>query len=75
MAQNFWIAIFAWSTCFLVTLAVSLATRAKPEKELRGLVYGLTELPNDDQEPWHRRPLVLALIVSIALIALNVIFW
>ena len=21
MAQNFWIAIFAWTTCFLVTIA------------------------------------------------------
>src|SRR5436305_2785604 len=26
MAQNFWIAITAWTTCFLVTIAVSLVT-------------------------------------------------
>ena len=26
MAQNFWIAIFAWTTCFLVTILVSLLT-------------------------------------------------
>jgi solute:Na+ symporter, SSS family len=26
MAQNFWIAILAWSACFVVTIAVSLAT-------------------------------------------------
>ena len=26
MAQNFWIAIFAWSTCFLVTIVVSPST-------------------------------------------------
>ena len=31
MAQNFWIAIFAWSTCFIVTIAVSLLTAPKPE--------------------------------------------
>ena len=30
MAQNFWMAIFAWSTCFVVTLLVSLATRRAP---------------------------------------------
>src|SRR6478735_1796470 len=30
MAQNFWIAIFAWSTCFVVTILVSLATRPRP---------------------------------------------
>src|SRR5207248_538955 len=27
MAQNFWIAIFAWLACFLVTLAVSMLTK------------------------------------------------
>src|SRR5580698_8018495 len=47
MAQNFWMAIFAWSVCFAITIAVSLATAAKPEAELHGLVYGLTEIPHD----------------------------
>jgi len=47
MAQNFWMAIFAWSMCFLVTLAVSSATQPKAREELRGLVYGVTELPTD----------------------------
>ncbi len=28
MAQNFWIAIMAWTTCFVVTILVSLVTRA-----------------------------------------------
>ena len=47
MAQNFWIAIFAWTTCFLVTIVVSLITTAPPESQLRGLVYGFTDLPRD----------------------------
>src|ERR1700746_109197 len=59
MAQNFWIAIFAWSTCFLVTMLVSLATKPRPEAELKGLVYGLTEMPVDQGERWYRRPLPL----------------
>jgi SSS family solute:Na+ symporter len=75
MAQNFWMAIFAWSTCFVVTIAVSLMTAAKPEAELRGLVYGLTDVPSDVGEPWYRRPLVLASIVGVVLVILNVIFW
>jgi solute:Na+ symporter, SSS family len=75
MAQNFWIAIFAWSACFLVTIAVSLATSPKPEPELRDLVYGLTELPHDADEPWYRRPGPLAIVVLVALVILNVIFW
>ena len=32
MAQNFWIAIFAWLACFLVTLAVSAVTRPRPAR-------------------------------------------
>ena len=43
MAQNFWIAIFAWSTCFVISILVSLITSApKPVEQLKGLVYGLT---------------------------------
>jgi SSS family solute:Na+ symporter len=75
MAQNFWMAIFAWSVCFVVTILVSLMTPAKPEAELRGLVYGLTDKPSDVGEPWYRRPLVLAAIVGGVLVILNVIFW
>ena len=48
MAQNFWIAIFAWSTCLLVTLLVSLMSAPKPEAELHNLVYGLTDIPHED---------------------------
>jgi SSS family solute:Na+ symporter len=47
MAQNFWIAIYAWSVCFVVTILVSLVTAPKKDEELRGLVYGLTEIPTD----------------------------
>jgi len=75
MAQNFWMAIFAWSACFLVTIAVSMATTPKPEHELRGLVYGVTEIPGDGDEPWYQRPSRLALVVCVALIVLNVVFW
>ncbi len=73
MAQNFWIAIFAWSACFLTTILVSLVTRPRAEAELRGLVYGLTELPTDEGVSWYRRPGVLALIVAAVLVVLN--FW
>src|SRR5258708_6917571 len=56
MAQNFWISIVAWTVCFIGTIAVSLATRARDESELRGLVYGLSEIPSDSHAPWYRRP-------------------
>jgi len=75
MAQNLWMAIFAWATCFVVTLLVSLSTRPRPVDELRGLVYSLTPRVADSQEPWHRRPAILALIVGTFVVVLNLIYW
>jgi SSS family solute:Na+ symporter len=75
MAQNFWIAIFAWTTCLLVTIAISLVTKPKPEKELHNLVYGITDKPSDEPVAWHERPGILAMIVGAVLICLNLIFW
>jgi solute:Na+ symporter, SSS family len=75
MAQNFWIAILAWSTCLAVTLLVSLLSRPKPSGELRNLVYGLTDVPHDPNLPWYKRPAILAAVVIVLLVALNLIFW
>jgi SSS family solute:Na+ symporter len=73
MAQNFWIAIFAWTTCFLVTILVSLASRPRPEGELEGLVYGLTKIKHDEGVSWYLRPAPIAIAVGIVLLILN--FW
>ena len=75
MAQNLWMSIMAWSVCFVLTIAVSLATRPKPESELRGLVWGLGEFPSDVGEPWYRRPVPLAIGVAVAATILNLQFW
>ena len=45
------------------------------EEELRGLVYSLTPRVIDADEPWYKRPGVLACIVGAFVIILNVIFW
>jgi SSS family solute:Na+ symporter len=74
MAQNFWIAIFAWLTCFLVTIAVSLMTKPRPEKELEGLVYGLTRLAHDEGVAWYKRPVPIAIAVGVLALILNVWF-
>jgi SSS family solute:Na+ symporter len=75
MAQNFWIAIFAWTTCFLVTILVSMMTKPKQDEELRDLVWGLTKMPQEEGVSWYRRPGPLAVIVAVICIALNFIFW
>ncbi|RSM49479.1 Na+/galactose cotransporter [Amycolatopsis balhimycina DSM 5908] len=64
----------------VVSVAVSLATRPKPDDELVGLVYSLTPKEtrrHDDtgeNAGWYRRPGLLAGIVLILTIALNAIF-
>src|SRR6266516_4285645 len=75
LAQTFWTAIVAWVTCFLVTILVSLVTRPRPEAELGGLVYGLTERPRDTVAHWYERPAVLAAGVLGLTVLLNVVFF
>ena len=74
MAQNFWTAIFAWSVCFLVTVAVSLATRPHDEASLVGLVRSLTPRPHDPDARWWTRPSVVGGAVLAGAVVLNLIY-
>jgi len=74
MAQNFWIAIIAWTTCFVVTFLVSLASSPRPDREMEGLVYGLTKVPHDATAKWYQRPATVAVVVAVLVILLNIWF-
>jgi SSS family solute:Na+ symporter len=77
LAQTFWTAIAAFTTCAVITFVVSLLTRPRPEDELRGLVYSLTPRAGstDAQLTWYTRPAVLAAFVLGATVILNIVFW
>jgi SSS family solute:Na+ symporter len=76
MAQNFWTAIVAWTSCFVATIVISLATRGhKTDDELRGLVYSLTPRITDAELVWYKRPVALGVAVLALTLVLNVIFW
>lgn len=75
LAQTFWTAIAAFTTCLVVSFAVSLVTRPRAEEELRGLVYSLTARPVDEVRSWTERPAVLAAVVLALTLALNVAFF
>ena len=76
MAQNFWLASFAFAACFLLTLLISLATkRTKTDAELKGLVYSMTPRVTAGDQPFFLRPGVLGSILLIGCVILNIIFW
>jgi SSS family solute:Na+ symporter len=75
MAENMYRALWSCLVCAVVTVAVSLLTKPKPESELKGLVYGITELPSESYVSTRHRPWVWAVVVGVIFVALNIIFW
>ena len=74
LAQTFWTAIFAFTTCVVVSVIVSLATKPRPDADLKGLVYALTPKPSDADLAWYQRPVVFGGAVLGATVLLNLIF-
>jgi SSS family solute:Na+ symporter len=76
MAQNFWTAVWAWSACFVATIVISLVTRQlKTQDDLRGLVYSLTPKEKNPELAWYQQPATLGVVVMVAVVVLNIIFW
>jgi solute:Na+ symporter, SSS family len=74
-SHAFNIAWIAFVVCFIVTVVVSLFTKPKEESLLVGLVYSLTPKQKDHAKIWYKNPLVLGVIVLIATLILNIIFY
>lgn len=75
MARNFWGAIWAWTTCFIVTIGVSLVTRPRTAEDMKGLVWSMTPQVRESGLAWYLRPGTLAIIVGAAALLINVYFW
>ncbi len=76
MAQNFWTAIFAFSTSAILTVILSLFTkRKKSDEDLRGLVYSLTPRTIKTEDAWYRRSSTLAIMVLSIGVILTILFW
>jgi len=75
MGQAFIVAAFSWIANFFSTIVVSLCTKPKPDEELRGLVYSLTEKVYAHETKWYLRAGPLGLILLAITIALNIIFF
>jgi len=75
MAENMYRALWSCLTCAIVTVVISLLTKPKPESELKGLVYGATEIPSETYVSTLHRPWFWAVVVGICFVVVNVIFW
>ena len=77
MAQNFWLASFAFTACLIFTIVISLATKqTKTDQQLTGLVYSLTpKIKVDEKEPWIIRPAVAGVLLLGICVVINILFW
>lgn len=75
MAENLYRALWSWIICMLVTVVVSLFTQPKTQSELKGLVYGYTEIPSDRGLPFYKRPIFWGAGVAVVFCVLQYIFW
>ena len=75
MAENMYRALWSWVVCVSVTVVVSLLTEPKPDSELVGLVYGVTEIPHEGDMALWQRPIFWAVIVAVVFVILNILVW
>ncbi len=76
MSHNLWRAWWAWLSCFLATVLISLFTKPKDEKEIEGLVVGLSKVKDaDNNRNLLKSPWLWGSISFLILLALNIIFF
>ena len=76
MAQNFWTAIYAFTTALVVTVILTFVTKQKKsDEELTGLVYALTPRTKVESKSFYDSPVFLALVVGAIALVLSLLFW
>ncbi|HLX86434.1 MAG TPA: sodium:solute symporter family protein [Terriglobales bacterium] len=75
LAQDMFQALWSFLVCVTVTFVISKLTKPVPDEQLKGLVYGLTEVPSIGDVPLYQRPLFWAGVVTVVFFVLNIIFW
>ena len=75
MTSNFWRAIWSWSTSAVVTVVVSLCTKAQNKEQLHGLIYELSAFKRPITPPVIRKPSTWALISLLVFFIINYLLW
>jgi solute:Na+ symporter, SSS family len=75
LAQAMYQALWSCVTCVVVTVIVSLVTKPRPDEELRGLVYSLTDVPQEQHTSLLQRPAFWGAVALAIFVVLQIIFW
>src|SRR5438552_9422510 len=75
LAQAMYQALWSCLWCGAGTGLVTLVTKPKPDEELKGLVYSLTEVAREEHASFLHRPLFWGIAALAILLVLQIIFW
>jgi SSS family solute:Na+ symporter len=75
LAQDMYQALWSCVVCVVVTVLVTAVTKPRPDEELRGLVYSLTEKAAEGDVSLLHRPLFWGILALVVLVVLQIIFW
>jgi SSS family solute:Na+ symporter len=75
LAQAMYQALWSCLTCVVVTVLVTLVSKPRPDEELRGLVYSLTDVAHEEHASWVRRPALWGAVTLGVFVVLQIIFW
>jgi SSS family solute:Na+ symporter len=75
LAQDMYQSLWSCVTCVVVTLLVTVVTKPRPDVELKGLVYSLTEVAHEERIGLLHRPIFWGGAAMALLAVLQIIFW
>jgi solute:Na+ symporter, SSS family len=75
LAQDMYQSLWSCVTCVVVTVLVTMVTKPRPDAELKGLVYSLTEVAHEEKVSLLHRPVFWGGVAIALLVVLQIIFW
>src|SRR5215470_17515889 len=74
LAQAMYQSLWSCTTCVVVTILVTLVTKPRPDEELRGLVYSLTDVAKEKHASLLHKPVFWGITAMALLVMLQIIF-
>ena len=75
LAQAMYQSLWSCTTCVIVTVLVTMFTKPRPDSELVGLVYSLTDVAKEEHTSVLQKPLFWGIAALAVLTILQIIFW